>query len=51
MHHMVGVRNAKVIVAINKDPKAPIFEAADYVIVGDMFKIVPKLIERLTQSK
>ncbi|MEM2997821.1 MAG: electron transfer flavoprotein subunit alpha/FixB family protein [Thermoproteota archaeon] len=47
MHHMVGVRNAKVIVAINKDSKAPIFEAADYIIVEDMFKIVPKLVEKL----
>ncbi|MEM3713125.1 MAG: electron transfer flavoprotein subunit alpha/FixB family protein [Thermoproteota archaeon] len=50
MHHMVGVRNAKVIVAINKDPKAPIFEAADYIIVEDMFKIVPKLLEKLDRK-
>ncbi|MEM2941336.1 MAG: electron transfer flavoprotein subunit alpha/FixB family protein [Thermoproteota archaeon] len=48
MHHTVGVRNAKVIVAINKDPKAPIFEDADYIIVEDMFKIVPKLVEKLS---
>lgn len=48
MHHMVGVRNAKAIVVINKDPKAPIFEAADYIIVEDVFKIVPKLVEKLS---
>ncbi len=50
MHHMVGVRNAKVIVAINKDSKAPIFEAADYIIVEDVFKIVPKLMEKLDDT-
>ncbi|MBO3754480.1 MAG: electron transfer flavoprotein subunit alpha/FixB family protein, partial [Candidatus Brockarchaeota archaeon] len=47
MHHMIGVMNAKVIVAINRDRMAPIFEAADYIIVGDIFEVVPKLVERL----
>lgn len=47
MHHMVGVRNAKIIVAINKDPRAPIFEAADYIIIRDIFEVVPKIVEKL----
>jgi electron transfer flavoprotein alpha subunit len=51
IQHLVGMKGSRTVIAVNKDSEAPIFEIADYAVVGNLFDVVPALLEELKKTK